>query len=316
MEFGGYLPIELNRGAEYYEGEYVLRFNCARSALEYVIEKTSFNGIHIPFWMCESVRNVIIKHDIKLCFYHINELFCPMISSIPENDVIFIPNYFGLGNNHIDYLKKYKNVIFDNTQAFFAEPVYGAYNIYSCRKLLGVCDGAYLVHEGVELEHKERNVYIPQHAQYLYDAVNISTNEAYETNLKNEEQLATSGICDMSVFSRQVLCNADYQDIVRRRRENYEYLHSCLRTNNELHLTLKEKDVPMVYPLLLEDDNLRGKLIAESIYVPQWWKYLLAEGQCSSFEEKLSKYLVPLPVDQRYIKGQLKILIKKFNSII
>ena len=56
----------------------------------------------------------------------------------------------------------------------------------------------------------------------------------------------------------------------------------------------------MVYPLLVEDDQLRHVLIENKIYISQWWKWVLSNNNSNDFEKKLSKYLLPLPIDQRY----------------
>lgn len=61
-----------------------------------------------------------------------------------------------------------------------------------------------------------------------------------------------------------------------------------------------EGQVPMVYPLLIEREELRHVLKANHIFVGQWWKYLLEEPGPSAFEKRLSRYLLPIQIDQRY----------------
>lgn len=58
----------------------------------------------------------------------------------------------------------------------------------------------------------------------------------------------------------------------------------------------------MVYPFLTSENatNMRTYLIKNKIYVPQWWKWVLSDLAAGEFEQKLSAYLYPLPIDQRY----------------
>ena len=62
------------------------------------------------------------------------------------------------------------------------------------------------------------------------------------------------------------------------------------------------------------------KLIENKIYIPQWWKYILSMGVSNNFERKLSKYLLPLPIDQRYNDIDMEfianIIIKYLNNNI
>ena len=60
------------------------------------------------------------------------------------------------------------------------------------------------------------------------------------------------------------------------------------------------EQVPMVYPLLIEKEALRHQLKAHQIYVGQWWKYLLDDPRASAWEKELSRYLLPIQIDQRY----------------
>lgn len=61
----------------------------------------------------------------------------------------------------------------------------------------------------------------------------------------------------------------------------------------------------MVYPLLVRNKKLRQYLIGHKVYVSQWWKAVLQDPAGNAFEKKLSEYLLPLPVDQRYTKEDM-----------
>ena len=61
-----------------------------------------------------------------------------------------------------------------------------------------------------------------------------------------------------------------------------------------------EECVPMVYPLVVEDDGLLGRLQAAKHFQGHWWSYLCDEMPEKSFEHWLSRYVIPITIDQRY----------------
>jgi hypothetical protein len=69
---------------------------------------------------------------------------------------------------------------------------------------------------------------------------------------------------------------------------------------------------PMVYPLVIENTSLDEKLRENKVYVGRLWKSVLRELSDSSFETWLSKYMVPLPIDQRYGRKKYCMFIISF----
>jgi len=313
-EYGGYLPIELSNNSEYYNSKNVMRFNCARSAIKYVLIQYDYSCIYLPVYMCESVRDAIKMLGVEIKYYNIGENFEPLINKIEPKAVILIANYYGIREENSNYILKFKNVIYDNTQAFFAKPIEGAYNIYSCRKFFGVCDGAYLVCD--KLKESELPDYYPLYADYLFKSINEGSNSAYSLNLNNEGQISESGLCSMSRFSQKVLQSIDYELVKEKRKNNFYYLNSKLNYLNKLKLCCSEDKVPMIYPLLYVDKDIRKQMVQEKIYIPQWWEYILWEEKSNGFEKDLSKYLLPLPIDQRYEINDMEEIVNKILKII
>lgn len=314
MEIGGYLSLESRNGEEYYYGKNVYRFNSARSALKEFLSNTSFKRIYLPVYLCESVKNSLYDIDIEIRFYHINERLLPEIKFIQKDEVILITNYFGIHRNKIEFVNMYKNVIFDNTQAFFEKPIEEAFNIYSCRKFFGVTDGAYLI-GNVEMDGCIEE-YVPQYANYLLDAITFSTNYAYSNSLNNEKQIEKDGIKNMSKLSLQILKNINYNDIIKKRLDNYKILKEGLIGLNELDDSLEDSSVPMVYPFLVKSELLRSHLINKKVYIPQWWRYILDSKIGNEYENKLTQYLLPLPIDQRYGTNEMNNIIDIIKKVI
>ena len=63
--------------------------------------------------------------------------------------------------------------------------------------------------------------------------------------------------------------------------------------------------MPMVYPLVIEDTSLRGQLKENSIFVGQWWKYLLYTMDPAGIEYYYAQNVYPIQIDQRYSEEHL-----------
>ena len=68
----------------------------------------------------------------------------------------------------------------------------------------------------------------------------------------------------------------------------------------------------MVYPLVVEDDELINRLQNKKHFQGRWWSYLLKETEASNFENWISRYIIPITIDQRYGEEELD----NINSVI
>lgn len=71
-----------------------------------------------------------------------------------------------------------------------------------------------------------------------------------------------------------------------------------------------EDTIPMVYPLVIEDEQLIQRLFQVKHFQGHWWSYICDEQPEDSFEYWISKYVIPITIDQRYGKEELKYLSK------
>ena len=305
-EYGGYLPLELPYRKEFFDDiQDIVRVNCGRAAIYCALMDAKPNKVYIPFYNCEFVKEPFEKAGIKYDFYNIDEDFMPVNVNLLEDEYILWVNYFGIQASHtIEKVKiKYGNVIFDNTQAFFSPPVYEAYNIYSCRKFFGVSDGAYLIKNNIKQPNLEQDISYNR-AQFMLKSIEKGTNAGYKGSMQNEDELAKN-VYAMSRLTQRILCSIDYEDIKNKRYNNFIVLHRYLGEINELKVNTNTQTA-MVYPLLIKDDNLRQKLVESKIYIPQWWKHVINKTDENSFDNYLSRYLIPLPIDQRYNQEDMK----------
>ena len=105
----------------------------------------------------------------------------------------------------------------------------------------------------------------------------------------------------------------DYDAVAAKRRENFNYLHKHLSGSNQLHLTLGEDMVPMVYPYLPDKDGLRDYLIQNKVYVAKYWPNV--QNWCQEqIELVLTNRLIPIPIDQRYEKEEMSLMLNLIES--
>jgi hypothetical protein len=213
-----------------------------------------------------------------------------------EDEAVLWINYYGNATEEQkkSVVERFKNtnLIIDNCHAFFSKPVEGAYNCYSTRKFFGVCDGAYLI------KNKLKSFELPksesaQEMLFLLETIEKGTNALYHKNLLNEERLGKQ--------PNRILQSIDYAKIQEIRKANLIALHKYLASLNEFSVNL-ESDTHMYYPLLICKDGLREKLVERCIYTPTWWKHVPAyfDEDEKTIETKLSKYMLMIPIDQRY----------------
>lgn len=308
-EYGGYLPLEV-RAADnnlwfdkYKDGKYTA-LNSGRACITAALLFEKAKRVHIPYYNCHVVEKMLSNYSFTTIKYYLDDEFMPIISDYDADcDWVVYVDYFGINNHekkkHV--IEKYKRVILDNTQAFFAEPfLYDTvYNVYSCRKFIGVADGAFLMYS----KDKEFSIDCEKDISFeryisLLKSIEMGTNAGYKENLLAEESIGYT-IKSMSDLTLRILKTVDYQSIRIKRQNNFNLLHEKLNVVNEFKFDYADS-TPMIYPLLVSNKSIRQQLVEDKVYVPQWWKYLLTKVKPNSIESKFSNYLIPLPIDQRY----------------
>ena len=121
----------------------------------------------------------------------------------------------------------------------------------------------------------------------------------------------------MSRFTKAIMESINYAESLKQRNENFIFIQEKLGKLNELKWlgNCKIKG-PMVYPFLVRHETLRKKLIAKKVYVATYWPEILNAANKKNVEYYLTKYLLPLPIDQRYGMNDMKIMVKLIKDII
>lgn len=312
-EIGGYIEINSFKGGLYHNQ--ALRLNCGRNCLEYLIEANDIKKIWLPRLICDSLVQRCEKNNVEIGWYSVDETLKSHIPDINDQDWLFLVNYYGqLQKEEINDIKRnHKNIICDNTQAFFVKPDLDINTLYSCRKYFGVSDGAYLYTQ----RHLKRNLKI----DYSYDRIGFllgryekDASEFYNEYVMNNDRFIEEPIKQMSKLTENILRSIDYEYVKEIRTKNWNTLNERLKKYN--NLMLLETKGAFSYPLLLNNGKeLRKKLIENKIYVPTLWPNVI-ENQENKIEKYLALNILPLPCDQRYNEEDMNYIadvIQKFK---
>ena len=315
MEIGSFIELLFPKGLEYYsQEEDIARLNTGRSALWHAFRVTGAKTVWIPYYQCDTVRDTFIKNGVEVKYYHTDSDWNPIDLTPADDEAALFVNYYGvMSNGRMRELAKLSNYpIIDNCQAFFCEPIENAMNIYSCRKFVGVPDGAYVIGKGAGKYMEEYpQCYSSDTAAFLLMRIEYGCEgKGYEARSVNEHRIDSEDCMKMSKLTRTILDGTDYEHIKNKRRGNFAIAHDLLGGINQLNPLqyYDENTIPMVYPLVVEDDGLIQRLYKAKHFQGHWWSYICDEQPEGSFEHWISRYVIPVTIDQRYGREELEYL--------
>ena len=313
MSIGGYFELELPKGKAYYPNAICL--NTGRNAFEYILKAKQYKKVYLPYFTCDVMLEPIQKLNLEVAFYAIDETFRPIFdySILHESDVFLYTNYFGICDSQVlEVHQKCKNIIIDNAQAFYASPLSGVDTFYSPRKFFGVADGAYL-YTDAKLEDVLDTDISYKRFSHLLKRIDASAEDGYLDFVLNDKSLEHNSIKKMAALTSKMLAAINYEAIAAIRKENARYMHHALKDSNKLQFDISANAVPMVYPYWAKK-GLRAKLLEHKIYTATYWpnvKEWCGEG---SLEVQLTEELIHLPVDHRYGKEEMDLILKIINN--
>lgn len=324
MEIGSFIEMQLPKGTEYYSGDTIremdiVRLNSGRAALWHAFRITGCSSIWIPYYQCDTVRSFFIQMHVQIKYYHIDDHFRPIDVHQKPDEAIMLVNYYGVMADYrmIALSGCFKNVIIDNSQSFYANPIDNCQNVYSTRKFFGVPDGAYVIGKNASsfLSEYEQG-YSSDTSLFLLQRIEYGCEgKAYKSRMENEQRIAKESIRLMSKLTRTILCGTDYQEASAKRKENFQIAKELFDSQNLIQVS-KFTDslcIPMVYPLVVEDDSLLTKLLEVKHFQGHWWSYLTKEMPKNTFEHWISRYMIPITIDQRY---EANSLLPFFHSLL
>lgn len=313
-EIGGYIELDEYRLPMLHEGAIAL--NCGRNCLAYLIRAKKIKQIALPYFLCDSVKNLCKREQIEVSYYHTNWHFQPQDVFLKEDEWLYLVNFYGQLNNETiqEYVRTYKRVIVDQAQAYFQEPLSGVDTLYTCRKFFGVPDGGFVYSD------TEWNIELPEDESYrrmtfLLGRYERSANEFYADYSANNRMFSAEPVKRMSKLTKNLLHGIDYAYVKQKRTENFAYLDKILAQWNSLdiHLAIGA----YMYPFYVENGSeIRKELRAKKIYIPILWPNVLESCQLDSSEYRMAQNILPLPVDQRYTVADMQYLVERIMECI
>jgi dTDP-4-amino-4,6-dideoxygalactose transaminase len=208
-------------------------------------------------------------------------------------------------------LRKY--TIEDCTQCLYSDisRADSDFMVGSIRKWTGTPDGGFAVcREGVfnkkpdrpdkDLEEAKIKASYAKY-RYLFEHKGdkgemLAMYRSAEDILNNQEV-----IYNISEMSAKVQANLDVNELKSKRRANFELLSQKLKQYVQPVFTLKDREVPLYFPVLVKDRGaLQKHLVANAIYAPVVWpKDDKQTKQCEGAENAY-EHLLCIPIDQRY----------------
>jgi len=108
----------------------------------------------------------------------------------------------------------------------------------------------------------------------------------------------------MSPITENILRAVDYEWAKARRDDNWDVLDASFSSINAIHL--RKPDGAFMYPLMVDGAQaIRGRLSSQGVYVPCLWPDVSGSGG-SSLPAMLAAGIMPLPLDQRYGRGEIE----------
>ena len=314
-EIGGYIGLEQNYLPMLHESAKAL--NSGTACFLYLLRARNIKKIALPFFLCDCIKDICSVEGVDLRQYKIKHDFLPDDDvELDSGEWIYIVNFFGqLTEDRLTGLAlKYGNVIVDQAQAYFDKPISGVDTIYTCRKFLGVPDGAFL-YSDAKLDEELMIDESFERMHFLLGRYERTAAEFYSEYCANNFLLKNEPIKRMSKLTDNLLHGIDYERVKEIRTRNYGYLYEYFREVNQLHV--QKIQGAFAYPLLLRNGaSIRKQLLKSKIYIPILWPNVLYDVETESLEYNYAENILPLPVDQRYNLEDMQLIIDVISKYI
>ena len=321
-----------------------------RSAITTAVRHLGLEGckVFVPAFSCHSVTDAFLSCDCSVIYYPINrdltanetELFRLMDEHNPS--FLYVCPLFGF-DTFSSLRKRYKEIqdkgiriIEDVTHSLLSGFNTKTVDVVVCslRKWLEIPDGGFVWGlksfdaEGYYLSHQEQTEIVNNFIKasrlkldYLTKGDESLKQIFLPLFYKNNEVFDDTSIsCRMSSFSYEILSQADFKQIIERRRVNYDFLLNHI--NNPLvdiiFKSLPGGLVPLYMPVYVGNGrraDLKKALINERLYCPVIWptppQVLTA---CPAEYLRFHDDILSLVIDQRYDVSNMERLAWNINQ--
>jgi len=300
-----------------------LMLGTARSALALLVKTLHPARVWLPSYLCDVMMVAVARPGVSVCFYPVggnlritNETW---LGEVESGDIVVFIDYFGF-NTWEPLGKKVREsgavVVEDACQAMLNDVFSNQshYVIASPRKFVGVPDGGVLIAmPGTPLPAVTLP---PPPGEWWLDAFSATLlrgefdrhggDRKWFELFRRFDPNGPVNPHAMSELSACLLGRFDYADIIRRRRENYEFLLSELG-HIALFPQLPAGMAPLGFPIrITARDRVRKALFAHDIFPPVHWSLDGVVPDTFTDSHRLAHEIMTLPCDQRYDMADMK----------
>jgi hypothetical protein len=313
-EIGGYFGLDLPDYGDLYPD--ALKFQSGRAAIRAVLECNGIKRVIMPAYNCGSIHKAAADAGVEVETYELDESLYPKNLPLKLSDqcVVMYVNYFGLSLRNVARLHEAipaDRLIIDNSQALFASHTKALATIYSPRKFVGLPDGGLLMASTSlsitpPLEEDQGSI---DRMKHLLVRMVYSAREGYEDFHKARDSIRDTSPLAMSRLTRRLMKSIRWDQVIKRRRENYLIMAGMMDAINEMHWTLGENDAPLCYPLTMrgrEINKVKKDLAEHNVFTATYWPDAAPRIKVGTIEEALLNETLFLPIDQRLDRAQVE----------
>tara|TARA_B100001093_G_scaffold132296_1_gene124859 strand:- start:22450 stop:23424 length:975 start_codon:yes stop_codon:yes gene_type:complete len=300
----------------------VIMVQSARMALVYELQTREVKTIWLPYFYCDSVPILLKKLGYDLKFYTFDNDFKVILpKKFTKKDIIILVDYFGLTSKS---LKKdmnnfqQKNIIIDASMSLWLQSNSRLPIFYSPRKFFGIPDGGFLKNPSKKYLLSECNSSLSKkRSSYLMLRKMGLIQQGRKAYSKAERSLSLDNKpMSISVYTKNLLLNVNFNLAYKSRRNNYSYLKKKLSKYGVRITSMPEKTAPLCLPIIHKNAQLIIKNLAKkNIFCPKYWPNIILPKNDFKGLELLNE-TVYIPIDQRYKKKDMNYIFDNLIKIL
>lgn len=290
-----------------------------RSCLRAIVDQLRPARMWVPFLICDSVPSTLREAGVEVMFYGMDDQARPLIDDLAGDEApILAVDHYGVRGDAVQALidRFGQRVVIDLTHALYAPVPAGHWAFSSIRKWFGIPDGGVLhAPYPIAIGNERNDRCLMDHLVLRgkgYDDEALALHRVNNAAMRSDPVRA-------SLVSEALLSHTDREQGRQARAANFKALHQRLSRHNRLEFDPRAVRGPLCYPLLPERPVEHARLHASGIFVPCYWPEVLhrpdVEGR-SGQSRGLARWVLPLPVDQRYTPADMEEMLALLEPLL
>ena len=326
-----------------------------RDSLRFIIKILALSAddeVLLPAYLPEYILNPFTEEHVKFTFYKINKDLSVDIDDInkritDKTKALLFIHYFGYPQPITELQKLCReyslSLIEDAVQSFLTRyegrflGCFGDLSFTSFRKFLPVLDGSLLLVNNSSRSNNLRTCkyrhlslnylyyiglrYLAMNLKNLYLKTGLVPKPLFLRLFSSADGMLNKSTKPSSIshLSQCLLKRFDFDDIILKRRRNFQYLLDNWNSNLlQCYFTeLPDNVCPLGFPVLAKNrDYVKHELIKRRIYPPVHWN-LPSEINEEEFKAswEISRTILTIPIDQRYKIHDMDYILLQLREI-